>query len=504
MTGNTMKTLTVLALTLLAATSWTANTLAQNAESLLGRIPEAANFVAVVNNRAILQSPRGVREGWAKKNEMEYLEGAIPIPPTVTLMVMGSQVDAGNLIGNWGLGVFTLNKRMSMKQIAERHGGVVEKFGDWEAASTHHGFIVELLNGVYGLMINGNRQDFARWVKNFGASRKPQVNDYLKQVIADAKSDHVAAAFDLEDTVDPVKLRARLAMLKSLAGKSREEIAGMEKLLASTKGLRISATIGDQSRTVLRIDFKSEIGDSKELLKPCLLELVASMGARLEEFEKAEWQFESRAVVVQADLNDGSFARLMTIALLPMHASDPSVSTTPNGVQSEIELIATRRYYLAIATLLDDLERQNKKASDYTKTSLWTENFAAKIDQLSQANVDPDMVKYAYATATNLRLIAGSLRGVPVKVNAAAAGLDVRVNVAPLGYRRVYYFGWRYVPVYGAMASSNSADVAAKQAAVIAEDSLARDSIWSAMAEDRRRIQRLMYDRYKLTFDAIK
>src|SRR5439155_6150252 len=124
--------------------------------------------------------------------------------------------------------------------------------------------------------------------------------------------------------------------------------------------------------------------------------------------------------VIQADLSDGSLARLMTIALIPMHASDPDVSASPDAVNAELALIETRRYYRAVAYLLDDLQQQNKKATDYTKTALWHEKFAHKIDDLPQANVDQDLVKYGYATASKLRAISQSLRGVPIQMSAAA------------------------------------------------------------------------------------
>ncbi len=470
---TTMKTVTSLMLTLLAAAGWMVVARAQTVESMLGRIPETANYVAVVNNQAILQTPRAVREGWSKSHEMEYLEGAIPVPPSVQLVVMGSQMNSGALVGNWGLAVFTLRVPMNMRQIAERQGGQLERFGDWFVAVTPRGYIIELINGVHGLMVNGTRQDFSRWVKNYAASRKPQVNDYLKQVIADSKSEHVAVAIDLEDMVDPAKLQGRLSLLKSLSGKSAEQVESLKNLLASIKGLRITVKIGDRARTTLRLDFNKEIGDQRDLLKPALVDLVRSMGASIPEFERANWQYESRAAMIQADLSDGSLARLMTVALLPMHANDPPRTATEAGLQQELELVATRRYYRAIVQLLDDIERQSKNATNYTSTALWHENFAAKMDQLPQVNVDPDMVSFGYDVATGLRSIAGSLRGVPIKVNAAAAGLDVRAYAVPLGYRRVYYRGWRLVPYYGAAVGSNSADVAAKQAEAIASDKLA-------------------------------
>jgi hypothetical protein len=476
---------------LAAVLSGTTTASAQTVEGLLGRIPESANFVAVVNNRAILQTPRATREGWSKLREFEYLSGAIPVPPSVPLVVMGSQIEAGDLTGKWAAAAFVMSQPQPMKTIAERNGGRVETMNGYPVAITpRFGYMVQLVDNVYGLMSGAGRQEFSRWVKSKGNSRKPAVNDYLKQVATDARDFHVSVAVDLDDLIDPAALHARLATLKSLVGRSNEEIAALEKLLAGAKGLRINLKVGDSARTYLRLDFKGDIGNLRDLLKPTMDELVGTLGIAIEEFDKADWSFESKAAVLAADLSDVSLARLMTLALMPMNAMD--AAPVGSGA-AEIQLIATRRYYRAIAALLDDLQKQNKKAVDYAKTAVWHETFAARIDQLPQASVDPDMLKYGYNVASKLRILGASLKGVPVKTTAALAGYNVQVAVVPTSRFR-----------FGIIATDNSAEVLARQAQIIAKDEIERDKVWSQLDEDRRQIRKLMAEKFKTDFDAVK
>src|SRR5262249_60538981 len=166
--------------------------------------------------------------------------------------------------------------------------------------------------------------------------------------LGDVKDNHVAIAVDLDDLMDPAAVRARLALLKCLSGRSKEEVASLEKLFAGIKGLRIVAKIGETTRTSLYLDFADEIGSAAELLKPCIDEIVAMAGATIPEFEKATWKVTGKSATVQANLSDGSLARLMTMALMPMHATEAA----PVGSTSEeFQLIATRRYYRAIVVL---------------------------------------------------------------------------------------------------------------------------------------------------------
>jgi hypothetical protein len=472
---------------------------AQTVEGLLGRVPESANFVAVVNNRAILQTPRATREGWSKLREFEYLAGAIPVPPTVPLAVMGSQLESGELTGSWSMAAFVCSKRIPMQELADREGGRVETMFDNPVAITpRFGYMIQLVDDVYGTMLTASRQEFSRWVKTKGNSRTPSVNDYLKQVVGDAKSSHVAIAIDLDELVDPAALRGRLGVLKCLSGKSKEEVENLQKLIASIQGIRITAKVGDTTRTTIRLDFKHDIGDCRDLLKPCMDEIVAMAGATIEEFEKAKWKCENKSAIVEADLSDGSLARLMTLALMPMHATEAA----PVGATAEeAQLIATRRYYRAVTLLLEDLKKQFKTATDYKKTAMWHENFAARIDQLPQMGVDPYMLKYGYAMANKLRTIGASLKGVSVQTTAALAGLDIRVAVIPTGAFRT---GRGLAQGYGSYASSNSAEILGKQAEIIAKDEIERDKIWSQMDEDRRQIRQTMLQKFNVDFDAIK
>lgn len=472
---------------------------AQTVEGLLGRVPESANFVVVVNNRALLQTPRATREGWSKMREFEYLAGAIPVPSSVPLAVMGSQIESGELTGSWSLAVFVCNKRIPLKDLAEREGGRVETMLDNPVAVTpRYGYMIQLVDDVYGAMFSASRQEFSRWVKTRGKAKTPAVNDYLKQVVGDSKGVHVAIAVDLDELVDPGALRGRLGTLKCLAGKSKEEIDNLQKLIAGIQGVRITVKVGDTSRTAIRLDFAQDIGACRDLLKPCMDEMVAGAGATIPEFEKAKWKCENKSAIVEADLPDGSLARLMTIALMPMHATE---SAPVGATAEEVQLISTRRYYRAVVTLLNDIRKQTETATDYKKTAMWHENFAARIDQLPQDGVDPYMTKFGYNCANRLRTIGASLKGVPVKHSVALAGLDIRVGAVPTG---VFRTGRGLAQGWGGYAVSNSAQVLEKQAQAIADDELARNKVWDELDADRRQIRQTMLQKFNVDFDGIK
>src|SRR4029453_5483005 len=58
---------------------------------------------------------------------------------------------------------------------------------------------------------------------------------------------------------------------------------------------------------------------------------------------------------------------------------------------------------------------------NYEKTATWHEKAAAQIEQLNERGVDPAAVNGAFEVSKRLRAIAGTLRGVPIDLDALAS-----------------------------------------------------------------------------------
>ena len=123
-------------------------------------------------------------------------------------------------------------------------------------------------------------------------------------------------------------------------------------------------------------------------------------------------------------------------AIQPDAETSTSVKLGPGGVDRAI----SQRYYKAVNQLVDELKKQNKRATDYAKTALWHETSARKIEQLSILYVDKEILAYGADVAVRLRAIANSLRGVPIRVNELAAQKYLYVY-DPWGWGG--WWGWR-------------------------------------------------------------
>jgi hypothetical protein len=183
--------------------------------------------------------------------------------------------------------------------------------------------------------------------------------------------------------------------------------------------------------------------------------------------------------------------------------ADPTAAATGPAKPT---LNASRNYYNAVNQILDDLEAMARKGKNYNKTAVWHDNFAKKIDQLSIRSVDPQILNYGAAVASNLRALAVSLRGVPVSVNRLERSVTYNVQYQPGGYRPYNDSIWSsvgYQPEW-VNVETNQAEIRGKQAEAIEAGAKQREEIWQIISSDRQQIRLKMQETFGRDFDTVK
>src|SRR3954447_20723380 len=184
---------------------------ADDLADLLNRVPGDMNTVAVINVRAINQTPRAVREKWRDNAETEYLAGAAARPPWVALVVVGADLHPGALARGRSIALVPVDPAINSTAVAKRDNGVVQTVDDLTLVlSPKRGYFGWPAAGVLAVSSTLPRQDFARWVRGARTADKPAVSEYLQQAVAAHKDAHVLIATDLKDLIDPTTARAAL------------------------------------------------------------------------------------------------------------------------------------------------------------------------------------------------------------------------------------------------------------------------------------------------------
>src|SRR5262245_62895482 len=102
---------------------------ADDLTELLNRVPGDMNSVAVINVREINRTPRAVKERWREDSETKFLAGAITVPPSVTVVVIGADLHPGPG-GDRSVALIPVDRSLNSRSIARRENGIVQTVDD--------------------------------------------------------------------------------------------------------------------------------------------------------------------------------------------------------------------------------------------------------------------------------------------------------------------------------------------------------------------------------------
>jgi hypothetical protein len=466
-------------------------------------IPESANAVSVIDVDALYKSPRSLREGWAKEQE---IAGSIHLPSSVRLLVMGYDVNQGNKNDSWRVGLATLKKQVPMKDIATKEQGQIENVSGQTVVHSHRNcYFVDMGPASVGISYPADRQRTARWLHFAKGAKKPVVSTYLQNAVAADRGEHIITAFDMEEMVEPRIMKSWLNSTKTMQNQPPRDVTDMVKTFATLRGVRFSARVYDQSILAkVSLDFGADPKEYAKVAKPLFLEALDDFGAALDDFRNCQVLTEGHTITLKTNIGDDDLAKVMSLLLLPRSETGPGDDAAePTG--PDAVLIASQRYYRAIRQILQDLRRKNRAATNYNQTALWHANYAKKIEEMPITNVDKDLVQFGANTAGNLRALAASLRGEPLELNVLQS--QKRFEYFNTGVQPVMFgggggfFGWGW-QLPQTFYQDNFAEIRTKQAEAIQRGYSDRNKIWQTMDAEADAIREKMREKFKVDFDA--
>lgn len=478
------------------------------AEELLSRVPASANAVALVNVEGLFNSKLGVKQSFARRYYTDYASGLVAFPPTVQTAVLAAKIDAESISAEWELGLVRLKQPFAMKKLAERESASLEKLeGHSFVASERRACFIELRPQTLAVTNHQNRQDVARWLRETRGREQPVISDYLREVLtgADAKGQY-RLALDLQDVlhVDDVKLRLQNSPVLKNEKLDFDELA---KLITGLRGLQIHVEVGESIEGTVQIDFADETTAFARVLPKLALAAFERNGVSIDELADAKVRLGKKSLTFEATLSEPSLRRIISF-IQPSVGHLDDGSSGSDASPKTVEQAASSRFYGAMQTQLADLEKQARKAKDYTSSAHWFETAAKKISQLPSRDVDADLLNCSASVSAKLRAIARSLRGVPLDVGA----LQFEKKQEAYVYPNNYYVStpWtNYAVSYGAGYAyaqnrveyrNNFAEIEAKQVKVIADAEKDRQKIWDMIIDETSVIRSRLSRKFETEF----
>jgi hypothetical protein len=384
---------------------------------MLRRVPDTANALAVIDVKALNNSPVAKRQGWKDRRQV-LTDNTSFLPKNVDKIVMASTIDLASMKNTWNLAVVDLSVNATTDALIRAERGARDQVGGREVVWTpRNAYLVLLKSRLLAQFSPANRQELARWLKLESQSAVPKLSGFLDQATNDVgRSGQMVVALNLEDAFLPGAIREFLKTSTALPPKS--DLDKISNVLASIKGFRMTVSADEDVNGVLTVEFREPVAPLGESAKAILLEALTGLGAEVEDLPKWSAMSVGTTVVMKGKLSEGAITRILSLFDLPNQADLPeSPGAAPaEPKQTTVSMAqATKRYYSSIGTILDDLKHQ--KSTGQTGTALWYGRYARKIDQLPVLHVDPDLVRWAQDLTDGLRKVSTAYDGVSSATN---------------------------------------------------------------------------------------
>jgi hypothetical protein len=269
------------------------------------------------------------------------------------------------------------------------------------------------------------------------------------------------------------------------------------KLIASVEGMTVSIKVHDGITATVRVDFGMEVTSYKKITRELFLELLDYQGVTINGMSAWETKYTEKSMTLSGTLTDTDMRRVLSLFAFPGAVAEDDPQVKPG----EISVPATKRYLAACDTILADLRKQ-KDTPDYMKSATWNEKAADQLHMLDRRAVDPIAITSAHDTAARLRALAGSLRGVPIDLDALANSAYL-YGSSNTGWARGGGRGWwglRPVWTGGGSLSTNLPQVWAQQEKVIVDDKKRRTEVWIQIDQILADARQKLTDKYKTRF----
>jgi len=479
-------------------------------EDLLKSISDRANVVFLGNMRGLQRSSMGTSRKWAEQRRRDYLGGLVALPPTVSRIVVGAQLDTTSLHATWRVSLIDLTEPMTPAQLLRRESGIEDKVGGLPVVISPRGHAFVFLSGkLVAEFDTVNRQEIARWIANYKRSTRPTLSKYLEEAAEGMRPGaQVTFAIDLGEVFDLDGVRKRLKESKALEGK-RIDVDQLAKTVASIRGVKLTMEVDKDIDGEIRLDFTESAEPLRIVGKELVLHAMQSMGAGLDDLDSWKGSVEDKAYLLRGKLTErGARMLLSPVAGRTSRTPYADAAAGSEPPPPDPKTIPSQQYFRSVTSLLDELNNE-KKPKNVSQRGYWYQQYASKIESLPILNVDQELLEFGATTSSTLRGMA-NVGKVAKDQNAMiqANQIDHLAINMPTTYSGGRYgytpwgaagYGWNYtVPNW--MEVSNYRQVGNLCQRNAATEKAFRESTWKNIAEATQTIRRKMVAKYKVEF----
>lgn len=395
-------------------------------QELVRLVPRSANAIVLLNVEKAKDSPMGLRENWKANIEKAFEAGMIRVPPQATRFVLASQIDLEFMEPLWEAAIVDLDRKLSLKQIAKRRGGVLDTIENLPAlALPNDTYFVKFGPKTLGAMGPANRQVVARWIRDVRKPSPPPLSAYLQQaaVFSDDTGSQIIMAVDLGGAMSFERIGKYLKSKQKRLDEWNADLLKLTKLLCDVRGVRIGVRIGEQPSARIVIDLQDDASGIASFAKPLFLQIMSDLGASVNEIQSWTAQAKGSELSLSGRLTNSGLRRLLSMVNSPV-SSESTVAKAPTVSPGELPAIrakASQDHFRAVVRMFGDLKGDMRNSKTLASASLWFDKYARRIERLPMLNVDEEVLDYSGFVAGQMRKASQAVKTMGIRGGARTA-----------------------------------------------------------------------------------
>jgi hypothetical protein len=481
----------------------------------LKRLPDSTNAV-VVADVAALRSALGVAPGTA--SDTANVTG---LPTTADKIVLGAQIDVSQRRHLWSIALAQLGKSIHIDDIAHMENEPVEEFAGHKIVLTpRNAYFIDLGNNLLAAYTPTSRQMLKAWLTSQKGKQLVTLPPYLLSALNPEESALVVMTVDLANAMDPMAIHRGLNASPVMESLKKPDYDAVAKTLHNVQSMTLTIRPGSPLDGELIVHFNGDTKEIRGFAKRLLIEILQKVGLYVQDFDEWKPILTDQSVGIRGPLSLNALRKFG--ALIKTPAPNPEVANIDAYKASspaDRTLAASRRYFKNTTQILDDLKID--KAKNVKAMADWYDKFADKIDDQPILDVDPDLVKWAASTASHLRAMGASLKGISIQSGyLQRQKAEGQVYQAP-NYGSYYggynaYWGpysgysgpglasnmamYRAGAAGGTTTVNNFEQIRLQQDQMVSQGAQARVQLWQQIDQETADVRRMLTLKYKTEF----
>lgn len=357
-------------------------------------IPPDCNTIMIVDLDHIRQSKIATVEKWFESMNAKMVTG-LGFLPDAELILVAANVDLNTMFPRWSVTLLKTDSGKVYAPIREEHESSLDELYQREFVDLDALKVIPLDPSTIAYYSSPNQQHLAYWLNSLDQKDSRPRDSWLETAILQAENSGAEMAYfvDMQHSITRQQILDEVQdsiLLKENNIDPRE----FAKLASSANRFSLMTQVESEITTAVQLDFEEEIDMFKPFANQLIQEVLEREGLSLPESIKWNIDLSDYSIAIDGKTDSDGFSQMVSLLDAPSY----EVIQYDYGYNAEKYANPGKRsksYLMTLEFLVDELRKREKAQIHFVSNAIWYERYAMRIDRLSDADVDKQLIEFS-------------------------------------------------------------------------------------------------------------